>query len=528
MNQKVSTAVLFLSLVVSIAATSVANDDDLKSKVNAPDNTVRVGSTLGGAYFVDKNLVKRSAALKSQLVSIREKILRGDIDGAEALKQLEEIESKLSQIAQEIEAQKVLVSAFNVYTKKETVELPLGEEGLVIINGDKVRIRPWDGVGVKCVLEKTILAKSQPDDSEFSEIKLVHDLGTASEMVGRTTEERKRDEAKFLASEDGRKLTEKQIADRQKFLQEQIYGPKQKFAPFQGKESTQLRLGGLKGKEGNRQVHMEIESKSGESSHSSKWQRHAMLTVFLPKCNWVLVRGCQTGVDISGIESNLILTTQGSHQRDYEGSFSVTKVSGDIVIDQAPIRELVDITGSIEYTATYEFVNSGINHEGGTRTARAYETARTVVRNVSGDVQAHFVRTNLEMGNIGGAIDIQNEFGDSRLVLGKAFDKASSHRIVSESGEIELTGESEIFSRIALYAHTQTGILHTNLKRDVLSDISFSTGAPRLGWRGFVTPGKERFSFDKFERPQKALSNQKRKPGLDLISRGGRVSILVD
>ena len=527
MKQVIIKVILSLLFVGFWSATSIAGEDDkLKSKVSAPANTVRVGSSLGGAYFVDKDLVRRSDALNSQLTSIRKQIRNGDLTSSEAIKQLEGIESELSDISQAIEEQKVLVSAFNVYTKKETIEFPIADDRMIIVTGDKVRIRPWEGRGIKCDLEKTIIAKSQPDEKEFDEIKVVHESGLATEIVGRTPAEREREEAKFLASEEGSKLTREQLANRQKFLQEEIYGPQEKFAPLQGKECNQLSLSGLVWQEGNRQVSMQIESKGGGGTHSSKWQRHAKLTIFVPRSNWVLVRGCLEGVDISGIKSNLILTTEGSRERDYEGSFSVSKITGDIVIDQAPIRELIAIEGNIEFVATDEFVNSGTKHEGGIRTARSFETAKTIIREVSGDVRAHFLRTSLELDSIKGVIDVQNEFGDTRFELEETFDGATPHRIVSESGLIELTGERASLARFPLYAHTLSGVIHSNMNRDVLDTVSFSAGTPRRGWSGFVTPSKDRFSFDKFERPKKAIENQERKPGLDLISRGGRVNIL--
>ncbi len=504
---------------------SMADDDEnLKSKVSAPANTVSIGRSLGGGYFVDKDLVKRSEALKSQLISIRDKISSGKLTSSDAIKQLEVIDSERSDIAKAIEAQKVLVSAFNVYTKNESIEIPMSNEKLVIVTGDRIRIRPWKGPGIKCELERIIVAKAQPDDSEFSEIKVIHETGNAAEIVGSTRAERERDEAEFLNSEDGRKLNSNQLADRNTFLQKEIYEPQQKYASFQGKECVQISLGGLK--KGNRQLWMEIDSEGGSGTHGSRWQRHAKLTIFVPKCNWILVRGCEAEVDISGIESNMILTTQGSLDRDFEGNFSVSKITGDVTIYQAPIRELVDIDGNIVIMATAEFVNRGTLHRDGMRTARPSETATTLIRDVTGNLKAHFLRTNLEVENILGTIDVRNEFGDTSFELENAFDETSVHRIVSESGSIELSGDTALLSKIPLYAHTLSGVLHSNIARDVLDEVSFSTGRPYRNWHGFVTPSKDRFAFDRHERPRMALDNQKRQPGFDLISRGGTVSIL--
>ena len=73
---------------------------------------------------------------------------------------------------------------------------------------------------------------------------------------------------------------------------------------------------------------------------------------------------------------------------------------------------------------------------------------------------------------------------------------------------------------------TSRGRLYTNIARKILDDVSFSTGYPRIGWHGLVTPSKDRFDFGKFERPASALENKKRNAGWDRISRGGKISIL--
>ena len=79
MSHLITRAILGLSFIGFCSSVSTANDDDdkLKSKVIAPPNTVAIGSVLGGSYFVDKDLVKRSKALKSQLRSIRKQIRNG-------------------------------------------------------------------------------------------------------------------------------------------------------------------------------------------------------------------------------------------------------------------------------------------------------------------------------------------------------------------------------------------------------------------------------------------------------------------
>ena len=517
---------LLVMLSFGINNSSFGDDDELKSKVEAPKGTVEVSGTLGGSFYVDKNLVEQSDALKNQLKTVKKRIRSGELNSKQALKKLEAIEVLLENVTEEIELQKILVAAFNVYRKTEKVELPLGTEKQVIITGDKIRIRTWEGPGIRCELEKIIVAKKQPADKDFDEIRVVHEHGSAENMIGKTAAENEKEEADFLASEDGKKMSPEQLEKRRKFMDEQFYKPREKYAPMQGKECDQITLKGLVWKEGNKQLSLEIQSESG-GSHSSQWQRHAKLTIFVPKCNWVLVRGCQVGVDIEGIESNLMLTTQGSTDKDYDGKFTIKDITGDVVIDQAPIRELTNVKGNVTFNATAEMANGGTHHEGGFRTTFAADTANTTIRKVSGNLTAHFVRTNLQLANISGVIDIQNEFGDTSAALTDNFDRNSVHRILTESGTIEINALKKVLAQIPVYAHTMTGAIHSNVDRKVLDTVRFSTGNPRRNWTGFVPPSNDLLSsMAKFERPKRALEDRERKPGLDLISRGGTVNII--
>lgn len=506
----------------------LADDDDpTKSKVAAPPNMMEVSTTLGGAYFVNKALIQKSKLLQNQLSNVRDQIRAGEISSATAMERLASIETKLQLVRASIEEQKILVSAFNVYTKTVEEIFDLGEEKLVILTGDKVRIRGWQGPGIKCVLEKTIVAKEQPDEEAFAQIQVEHQLDSAESIVGETFEKRELSEREFLASEDGQQMTEAQLASRRALI-ESINASKTKYKPFQGKRCNILGVKGLTFQEGNKNLSLEIMSEGGGGFHSSKWQRHATLTVYLPVCNWVAVRGCKVGVDILGVESNLLLTGNGSRDRDYEGSFEVGNIKGDVVIDQAPIRKLFKISGNIEFVATDEFVNSGTTHEGGTRTAHSFDTQATEIRDVDGNLSAWFLRTHLSLQGIAGIIDVRNEFGDTELSLDKSFDCETTHRIVSENGTIDVTGSNRLLEKLSIYAHTLCGTLFTNLNRDILDDVSFSTGQPRRNWSGFVTPSQDRFSMSKFERPADALANKQRSAGIDLISKTGSVKVVAE
>ena len=55
---------------------------------------------------------------------------------------------------------------------------------LISVTGDHVIVRGWEGPGIKCVVEKIIVAKEQPEDSEFDAIHVMHELTVAEDKVG--------------------------------------------------------------------------------------------------------------------------------------------------------------------------------------------------------------------------------------------------------------------------------------------------------------------------------------------------------
>jgi len=512
---------------VGFAQLGVAQDDDekkLESTVVAPPSTRSMGSTLGGAYFVDEELLDRYEALKTQLVQIREEIALGRTSRDVAMMTLAAIEAQSKRLRAELEKKKVLVAAFQVYSKKTEQTFPLGEERLIIVTGDHVIVRGWEGPGIKCVVEKVIVAKEQPEDSEFDAIRVKHELTVAEDKVGLTRQKRDEGEQEFLASEHGRGLTEEQLAERKKLVDE-IHHSYDDYLAFQGRKANSIELVGLSSQEGNRNLTMRINSPKGRKLVQGQWQRHATMTVYVPACKALALRGCLVGLDVKAVKGDLVLTTHDSKHCKYDGSFTVRGVQGNVTIDQVPVRELSTVSGNVRFTATWEFANSGTRHEKGTRTTSSYETHTTQIYHIDGDLQAAFLRTNLRLTAINGVLDVVNHYGTTHLTVMNA-DPERAHRIVSESGKINVDGPAHVLEKTPIYAHTQCGRLHTNLSRDILDDVGFSTGHPRKGWHGFVTPSKRPFDLAKFERPAAALENRKRAAGLDLISHAGTVSIL--
>jgi hypothetical protein len=88
------------------------------------------------------------------------------------------------------------------------------------------------------------------------------------------------------------------------------------------------------------------------------------------------------------VTCDLVLTTDDSKDRNYEGQFAVRGVKGNVAIDQVPVRALSGVTGNVHYTATNEFVNGGTNHENDLRTRYSFGTDVTRIDHVQGNVSA--------------------------------------------------------------------------------------------------------------------------------------------
>ena len=276
---------------------------------------------------------------------------------------------------------------------------------------------------------------------------------------------------------------------------------------------------------GNRNLSVEIKSPDGSGSSSSQWQRHANMTVYVPACKSLAVRGCLVGLDIQDVTCDLVLTTDDSKDRNYEGQFAVRGVKGNVTIDQVPVRALSGVTGNVRYTATNEFVNGGTNHEGGLRSRFSYATDVTRIDNVQGSLIADFLRTDLKLAAIGGLVDVVNRYGTTELTLNKS-KSDGVQRIVSESGTISIVGPAAMLKKALLRAYTQCGTIRTNLGNDILEDVNFSTGRPQMSWHGFTAPSSEPFSMEKFDRPAAVLEGRERSIGFDVISRAGEISIM--
>jgi hypothetical protein len=181
-------------------------------------------------------------------------------------------------------------------------------------------------------------------------------------------------------------------------------------------------------------------------------------------------------------------------------------------------------------------VNTGENFSGGQRTAYTPAPRTLSCSNVDGDLTAWFVRSDLKLNGIGGRIDVRNDFGDTLLDVGKALPPGQAHRVVSESGKVEVRFARGTLGKLPLIALTNCGTIRTNIDQGVLESTNFTVSRdPDDGagiarsWRGLKpVPGKRdpEAMIEMFDRPAAVMRGADRPPGLDLVSRAGVVKIV--
>ncbi len=500
----------------------------------APPNHAVLKHTRGGVYYVAKDLKEQHDKLIQQLKSLRDQVDGADIPADEALKQLQTLKQELEQLQKQILEKRVLVSPAKTHTQKETITIELGPERLLAIAADHLTVVGWDGPGVKCVLEKTVLTTDdKPVDEHFKEMRLIHRHARNSGLVGRTDAEFEADEKEFLATPDGQKLTAEQRDMRRRWHQ-QFSKSYQGYEDFQGREFDSLTIEGLRHEHGNRQLQVRTESKGGNGTWGSDWQRHATLTVFVPTCKVVALRGCGVELNVKGLKSKLRIGHGDSDEQAFGGRFEIRDHQGDVRVEQVPIQRLENVTGNVSLLLTKEFGNYGTSHRNDWRTAYVPPADGCVCKQITGDVSARIGRFDLRLEEVTGQVDVRNAFGNTTLVVAQPL-ASKPHLLFSESGRVEAMFAKSALGDLPIMAMSSHGKVSTNTTRETLDDVNFFSTDHRLqdhpGWRGFHTKSGDD-SFRGFmtcmERTAQALAGEARTSGLDLLSSGGTVVIKVE
>jgi hypothetical protein len=524
-----------LTVLLSLCGRPAAADDLPSARATAPPDYVELKSTPAGGYFVAQSLKADYDKQLAKVNALRSQIANGEIRGKEALEELRGVQTELDRLRAEIERGKVFVSPATIHTRSDATTFELGPERLLVITGDNIRLQGWEGPGVKCVLEKTVYsADDKPVDEQFDGIRVVHKQERQPKLVGKTPEEYAADDEAFLASPKAQNLTDAQRAGRAALMRE-ISESWSSFRPFQDKEIDSLEIEGLTHEQGNRQLMLEI----GAGAEAvvtrfstgrrvwSQWQRHASLTVLVPPSVAIALKGCLVKLDVTGVDAALLVSNQGSRDRDYDGSFQIKDLRGDLTVENVPLDRLEKIVGNVSLNETVDFANSA--SERGPDGLRMYNPPpRTCqCRGIEGNFTAWVSRMNLDLAGITGRIDVRNEFGDTHLALTEA-PVAEPQRIVSEAGRIEVDFEKPLPDGFRLFALTSAGTVEADNDGQLLFDeLNFTTGYdPKLGsrnWRGVKSKRESASPFEDRKRETLALEGLDRPAGLDLISRGGKV-----
>jgi hypothetical protein len=522
-------AVLVAASMVPLCFRAQAQDS-LEATGEAAPNQAIVGSALGGRYFAPKPLKESYDRLVSKVRSLEIEIREGRISGELATREVKLLQKELTKVREQIEREKSFVPAGKIHTKSDSMTFELGAGRTILILATKVRIVGWDRPEVKCVLDKTVLTPGdEPVEKHIEQIQIVHEHRLAPELVGKTPEELDAEETKYLASPEGQKLDPKQRDWRRRFLYERI-GGQLIYYPLQGQPIDVLTLKGFSHQEGNRQITLKVQSPNGEGSHSSVWQRHADLTLYVPACNAIAVKGGLRGIDVTGVESALIL--RGDDDRDYQGQFKIKDLKGELTAEGVPLQSIESVQGNVDVRMTQYLGNSGTRHADGTRTSYVYVPERYTYKDIAGNFRGRFVRAVLELSGVDGQIDVENEYGQTRLVLEKPLFEVP-HRIISHGGDIVVQSNERGYGRLPVLALTECGSVRVGSSDRLFEGVagSFSTSPPfeRRGWRGFVRKISEesdvRF-FEQLDRVKQVLAGEDRPAGLDLISRGGNIQLL--
>src|SRR5262249_44861993 len=147
------------------------------------------------------------------------------------------------------------------------------------------------------------------------------------------------------------------------------------------------------------------------------WRRHATLTVFVPKCQRLAVRGALAGLDVAGVQGALLGGRDPGVNRDYEAQYRIKGVPGDVTVMDFPLNAVEDITGGGTVEAPEDFANFGTNHGPDGMLMYWYRPLPCLIKNVGGDLRARFGRVDLRVENVRGRIAVENVAGDTKLAV---------------------------------------------------------------------------------------------------------------
>ncbi len=522
-----TTTVLSLLLICSSFVGSVFGQAE-RPPAKAPPNHLLLSNTLSGWYFVPKEFKEQYDRTVSQLEALQDNIERGRVKVTDAQTDLAALKQRLEALRKEMDSKRVLVKGATVNEQTETTQIELGPERRLAITANHVHVIGWDEPRVKVELKKLVLSPDdKPVDDILRSMKIVHKRGRA-EFTGQTRAEWDAHNKEWLAKY-GEKLTEAQRSERQA----QFEKTHAVHRDYVDKEIDQLTVEGLD-YGSNKVIMASVMSEGGDGQYGSMRQRYGELTVYVPKCASVCIRGARRGLLVEKLQAALTILDEDSTDSDARGQFAVRGLTGNLLSLNFPLQSVADVTGHVTVTATQEFgfERGGTSHADNIRQITTAKPIAVQIHNVTDGLDAQFGRVQLDLADIQGTVNVSNDFGDTRLVASKPFS-AVAHRLVTQSGRIEVELSPAAWKSLPVLAITNHGGLRTNLSREEFDDFRLEGtdehDGTRRTWPGLRTVVKDEDRFAVFAvlgRMRQVIENTERSAGLDLFSRSGSVEVL--
>jgi hypothetical protein len=198
-----------------------------------------------------------------------------------------------------------------------------------------------------------------------------------------------------------------------------------------------------------------------------------------------------------------------------------------VTTENLPLETVENIRGNVSVTISADLGNAGTMHREGGRTQYVELPATYTYRRIEGDLTAVLLNVNLQLSDVTGRIDVNNEFGDTQFSTRTPLS-AAAHRVVSESGSILLRLTPKILEDVPLVVASECGTVKVLDSAPPLIDGNISCwpgdGRVRRTYRGFATAGKQR-PQDPFGPFHRLAFGDDNRPWLLVLSRAGTVQI---
>lgn len=512
------------STIIAFSGFAVRGAD--KFEVMGPENHAILDVVRGGAFFIPADVYRQRAELQEDIELLQRRVDRKQIDQATFDNEIKALEQLKEEIDKTVERTKVFAPYGKLFSQTDTYEFELGKDACIAVITDSITIESWEGKTIRCVMEKTILTDEKPTADQFDAIRVEHNLEVNTELFGQTEAQASQKLNEFLASAEAKSMSDDSIRFRKSIVEGNI----QAHLPYesiQGKQVNILRVKGLVAAEGNQHLSYVVKAPfDNQASHGGEWARAAKVTIQIPKCNTVAALGPLVKLHIKSVIGNFIVTDDGSHDVDYQGSWIIENVQGNVLVSDVPVQTIRGIQGNVRLENKGVMRDSSTMHRDDQRHLRSQNNLRHTIEDIQGDVTAHCLHSDLQLRKVSGTIDVMNEFGRTEWRLEKKPTSTVSLR--SQSGETLLLGDPSYLAESELVAMTQCGEVIVHSLRKELEEKMFSFAGN--SWKGFAskpTDPKEQHSWF-FTIAQKIddIWNGTQKPdGIFVINRAGIIRI---